>query len=131
MTKTPEHEDLNTSLIAVAGVVGALVVFLMILALQAWYYNVEQAEMYRKAVAPAAEELSRLTTAQQAQLNSYRMIDPSREIVAIPIDRAMALVVRDLAAGRDPLPIPTSQPTTAPATQPVSAAPRPEGTSHE
>jgi hypothetical protein len=138
MAKTPEQEDLNTSMIAIAGVIGAVIIFLMIVALQAWYYNVETAEMYRKVVAPAADELSSVTAEQQGQLNSYRMIDSQKRIVAIPIDRAMGIVVRDLTEGRNPLPVPSSQPTTAATSQPTSATSRstsaasqPGGASHE
>jgi hypothetical protein len=112
MEKTPEQEDLNTSLIAVSGLIGAVVVFFGIVALQAWYYNVEKEEMYRKVVAPAAEELAGATAQQLGQLNSYRMIDNAKQIVAIPIDRAMAFVVQDLAANKNPLPVPASRPAT-------------------
>lgn len=138
MNKTPEQEDLNTSLIAVSGVIGAVVVFVMIVGLQAWYYNVEKEEMYKKVVAPAAEELSSVTAEQQGQLNSYRMIDSRKKIVAIPIDRAMEIVVQDLAAGKNPVSVPSSQPTTAATSQPASgtsrpasAATQPKGASHE
>lgn len=127
MAKTPEQEDLNTSLIAVSGLIGAVVVFFSIVALQAWYYRVEKEEMYRKVVAPAAEELASVTAEQQGQLNSYRLIDSQKQIVAIPIDRAMTLVEQDLAAGKDPLPIPASQPT--PTSPPVPTS-RPVSTSH-
>jgi len=53
MAKAPEQEDLNTSLIAVSGLIGAIVVFVGIVALQAWYYHAEKDELYRKIVAPA------------------------------------------------------------------------------
>ena len=118
MDPTPEQEDLNTPMIAVAGVIGAVVVFLGIVALQAWYYNVEKEEVYRKVVAPAAEELSSVTAEQQGQLNSYRVIDGRRQVAAIPIDRAMGSVVQDLASGRNPLPVPPAPP--APASQPTT-----------
>src|SRR5512140_1204725 len=116
MDPTPEQEDLNTSMIAVAGVIGAVVVFIGIVALQAWYYTVEKGEVYRKVVAPAAEELAGVTAEQQGQLNSYRLIDPRTQVAAIPIDRAMSMVVEDLRAGRNPLPVPPAPP--APASQP-------------
>jgi len=54
-----------------------------------------------------------VTAEQQGQLNSYRLIDQSKQIVAIPIDRAMGIVVQDLAAGKNPLPVPASQPATS------------------
>jgi hypothetical protein len=42
-------------------------------------------------------ELSTMLSQQRAQLEGYRWIDRSKQIVAIPIDRAMAIV-----AGRGP-----------------------------
>ena len=122
MTRTPEQEDLNTSMIAVAGLIGAVIVVFGIVALQAWYYNVEKEEIYRKVVAPVAEELAAVTAEHQGQLNSYRVIDSRKPIVAIPIDRAMAIVTQDLSAGRNPLPIAASQPVI---TSPPAATSRP------
>ena len=43
------------------------------------------------------EEIGSLIAKQQAQLHSYRWVDAKEKIVSIPIDRAMELVVGELA----------------------------------
>jgi hypothetical protein len=92
------QEDVNTPTVAVVGVVGAVLVFAAIVGLQAWFYNWQEQETYRKVVEPANEELTRLVAEQQVQLNRYHAIDSKTGVYGIPIDRAMDLVVRDLAA---------------------------------
>ncbi len=90
-----EREQLNTPMIVVAGVVAAVFVFVVIVALQAWFYNVEQAEVARKIVAATPQELAQVTAQHQGQINGYRYVDREKGIVAIPIDMAMEQVVRD------------------------------------
>lgn len=110
-------DDLNTSSIALVGVVGAIVVFAIIVALQVWFYNLYEVETFRKDISQSPEEIGQLLAQQQAQLHSYRWVDAKRKIASIPIDRAMELVVRDLADGRPPLPVfPKPEPTTTRAT---------------
>ncbi len=110
----------NTPLTALVGVVFAIVLFVIVVFLQAFFYRQEAEENTRKVVAVAPEELSRLKAQQIETLNSYRYVDPSAGVVAIPIDRAMALVVRD--GGRAPWPAvqpPAAAATAAPAKAPA------------
>ena len=95
---TAAKEDLNTPLIVVIGVVSAVVTFVLIVLLQAWFNSQEAAEYHRKVVAPKSEELSRVVAEQQSQLQQYGWVDRERGIVTIPIERAMELVVSE--AGR-------------------------------
>lgn len=85
--------DPNAPLTVLVGVVGAVVLFVVIVLLQAFFYRAERAERERKVVAVGAEELSQLRARQRDQLNSYRWVDPKAGVVAIPIERAMDLVV--------------------------------------
>jgi hypothetical protein len=114
-----EPYDFSASRIALIGVVGALVVFVMIVGVQVLFYNLQEIETYKKDISQTPEEISNLVARQQAQLHSYRWIDPKRKIAGIAIDRAMQLVVDDLAKGRSPLR--TFAPTTTTqATQPAA-----------
>ncbi len=79
--------------------VGAIVTVASVIALQAMFYRIEDAEIVRKTVAP--EEIAILRTKQQADQNRYRWVSEADGRAGIPIDRAMELVVRDLAAGGD------------------------------
>ncbi|MBN1855265.1 MAG: hypothetical protein JW829_21215 [Pirellulales bacterium] len=82
--------------------VGLLSVVLLIdvvMGLQALYFwqldRVETAEdLYR----PPAK-LEDLLAAQRAKLTDYRVVDAKKGAVAIPIDRAMKLVVAELLRG--------------------------------
>ena len=97
-----ETGEPNTPLTALIGVVFAIVLFALVVFLQAFFYRAEEGENARKVVAVAPEELSQLRAQQVETLNSYRVIDPKAGVVAIPIDRAMELVVRD--GGKTPWP---------------------------
>jgi hypothetical protein len=87
--------DPQTSSTLVVAVVGAILVFVIIVALQAFFYHSEETERAKKVYAVAPEELARLRATQQEQISTYRWVDRDRRIVAIPIDRAMELTVRD------------------------------------
>jgi hypothetical protein len=122
----PGGEEPNTPLTAVVGLVFAIVLFAMVVLLQAYFYRQDQRENVRKVVAVAPEELSQLRAQQQELLHSYKLLDPQKGVVAIPIDLAIGLVVRD--GGRVPWPSvqpPVGTPTAsaAPAAQ-APAAPK-------
>jgi hypothetical protein len=95
--------DPSASGTVVVGIVGAVLVLVAIVAMQALFYNAESAETYNKQYRESPQGLTQLRTGQLEQLNSYRWIDQKQGVAAIPIDRAMELVVHDLAAGRDPV----------------------------
>lgn len=80
--------------------VGLLSVILMVdivVGLQAMYYwQLDRTETAEELFQPPAK-LTALTAAQQAQLTDYRIVDAKKGIVAIPISRAMSLVVAELS----------------------------------
>jgi hypothetical protein len=86
--------DPKASSTVVIGVVGALVLVVIVIALQALYYRAEQAEVVRKVYQAAPEEWSRLRAEQEARLHAYRWVDKQKGVVAVPIDRAIELLVR-------------------------------------
>jgi hypothetical protein len=81
-------------------VVGLLAVILtvdVVVGLQALYYwQLNRTETAEELFQPP-KKLSSLQYAQQTQLSDYRVIDAKKEIVAIPINRAMDLVVAELS----------------------------------
>jgi hypothetical protein len=83
--------------------VGLLSVILMIdavVGLQALYYwQLDQVETSEELYSRPAK-LETLLTDQQKLLTDYRVLDAKKGIVAIPIDRAMKLVVDDLSQQR-------------------------------
>ena len=56
-------------------------------------------EIRLEAVVAAQEDLGQIVAAQQNQLNGYRVVDREKNVVAIPIDRAMDLIAREWASG--------------------------------
>ena len=90
------HDDLNTPMIATVGLLGAILVFAIVVLLMVVFYRFEarqQAEMNRQPPA----EVSNLVAEQQAELARYRWVNEQQKIVGIPISRAMDLVVGELS----------------------------------
>ncbi len=107
--------DVNTPVVALVGVVGALVVLVLIVGLMVWFDNLQETEIYKKDISQSPEEISNLIARQQAELHSYRWIDPKRKIASIPIDRAMERVVAELTT-RPAGPVVATRPITTRAT---------------
>jgi len=115
-----ESGEPNTSLTALVGIVFAILLFVVVVLLQAYFYRAEQQETVRKVVAVAPEQLSQLRAQQQELLHSYKLVDQGKGVVAIPIDLAMKLVVSE--GGRSPWP--QVQPPAVPAAGKAPAAPK-------
>ena len=118
-----EGGEPNTPLTALVGIVFAIVLFVVVVFLQAFFYQQQRAENARKVVAVAPQELSQLVSRQLGELHGYRWVDEKAGVVAIPIGRAMGLVVRD--GGRSPWP-PVQPPPPSPPTAPTAAPAAPK-----
>ena len=90
-------DDLNTPKIAVVGFIGAIVVFALIILMQVMFYWAESQQHLVKDIDQPYLEFANLTADQQAKLAKYQWIDEKKKIVAIPIKRAMELVVDELS----------------------------------
>ena len=93
-----ESGDPNVPATVVVGVVGAILLFVLVVLLQAVFYSAERAENQAKVVAPVSEELASLRASQLEVLHSYRWIDQANGVVGIPIERAMELVAWEHSA---------------------------------
>ncbi len=94
------HDDLNTSAIAVVGLLGALIVFAVIVLLMVMFRQVQSRQHYAKDVSQPYTEMSKLAADQEGRLAAYGWVDEKRKIARIPVTRAMDLVAAELA--RDP-----------------------------
>lgn len=92
---TAARENLDTPLIITVGVLLVILTFVIVLLLQAGFYRAESDEHVRKVVEPRNEELASALAAQQADLHAYRWLDKEKGRVGIPIERAMAEVLRE------------------------------------
>jgi len=93
----PDDYGVNTQKLALAAVLSVILVVDLIVGLTAVYYRYqgELEDSARFTEPPAKAEA--LRAKQEALLTDYRLIDPEKGVVGIPIDRAMELVVAELA----------------------------------
>ena len=109
----PDPDTLTTITV---GIVGTLLVIIVVLFVQGLYESANRAEFERKIVREVPAELRSLRAAQRTILNQTGWVDKQNGFVAIPIDKAMALLVAD----PDPaapiiLPAPPETPVASPA----------------
>jgi len=91
-----ERDDLNTPLVALVGVLGTVLVFVIILFLAVLYRRVETQQQYDKDVSQPYTAVADLANRQRGSLASYGWVDQEKGIVAIPIGRAIELAVREI-----------------------------------
>lgn len=91
-------DDPNVPMSFVVGIGGAIVLFVIIVLLQAVFFHMKEAEMNRKVYGEAYEELRALDADQLETLNSYGWVDERNGVARIPISRAMDLMATEAAA---------------------------------
>jgi len=103
-TATVTHDDADpqatpTLLVAAVGVALLVVVVLL---LEVLYQRTAAAEQVRKVISEQPLELRSVQAEQTDRLSHYRWVDEKAGVAAIPIDRAMDLVVEQAnrSAGR-------------------------------
>ena len=89
------YDDPNVPVSVVVGVIGAIFLFVVIVLLQALFFQMQEGEMNRKVYSQAFEELRTLDAQQLEVLNSYGWVDQTNGVAHIPIDRAMEIVARE------------------------------------
>jgi hypothetical protein len=91
------QDELRARPIVIVGIVGAVLVFAFIIALNALFLRVEESEVAEKTAGEAPSDLRLAENEQQALLTEYRWIDQEKGIVAVPIDRAIELMLEEAA----------------------------------
>jgi hypothetical protein len=94
-TGAADTDDPRSSLTLIVGVIGAVIVFLICVLLQALFVATSRAEQQRKIWDTQPAELRSINAEQLERLNDYRWVDQQAGVAAIPIERAMELVVED------------------------------------
>ena len=92
---TFDEDDPRTRSTVVVGALGAILVAITILLLQALHSNTAHTEEYRKEIATPYVELESVEAEQRGKLEGYRWVDQSEGIVAIPIEQAMKQVAAE------------------------------------
>ena len=88
----PDPDALTT---ATVGIVGTILVIVVVVFVQGLYESVNRSEFKRKIVNEAPAELRNLRAAQLTRLHATGWVDKKNGFVAIPIEKAMELLVAD------------------------------------
>jgi hypothetical protein len=94
-----EPDDIGVGMLTVLGAMVAVVIVLIVVLLQAWFYNWKDAMIARRA-GPIDEQTAPAAIAQRQleRIERYGWADPKKRLRAIPITRAMQLIVDENAA---------------------------------
>lgn len=96
------YDDMNNRVIGVIGFVGCAITLALVFFFQALYYGYRDDIEARLADrGPDAPEIV-VQREQQAKLAEYGWVDRDKKIVALPIDKAMELVIQESAAAEKP-----------------------------
>ncbi|MCA9004703.1 MAG: hypothetical protein KDA70_05460 [Planctomycetaceae bacterium] len=89
------YDDLDTTMIAFVGVVGTIITFFLVFAIAAMSNKFESKQTEIKVIEVPDVNSDSILANQAATLTEYRWIDQDKNIVAVPIDRAMEIVVQE------------------------------------
>ena len=96
-----QNDDIDTQAVTVIGLVGAIITFALIVAVQVLYYRMTREDEERKNT-HRPRPVTTLLAEQRASLARYHWIDKDKGVVAIPIERAMELTVKARTAPSKP-----------------------------
>lgn len=119
MTSTPD--DVNAPKIAVVGFLGVVILFAIIVLLVVVFYNAQTQEEFVKDVSEPQVEFDQLAAQQRGNLTDYRLLDKEKGVYAIPISRAMEIVVARRQKN------PEGPPGVTPSGGTPAAGPKPKG----
>ena len=97
------QDRVNTFGVVLIGVVSAVLLWVSVVALQAYYNNTAGSVESERASSGKSREVRDLKAAQVAYLQEGKYVDPRKGLVTIPLDDAMRLVLRDAKAGEKSL----------------------------
>jgi hypothetical protein len=97
-----DESDPKSTPTLLVGAVGMILLMVIVLLVEVLYHRTTQAEVYRKVISEQPLELRQLQAEQLEQLNGYRWVSEPEGVAAIPIDRAVELIVEEAQAGRRP-----------------------------
>ncbi|WP_417379630.1 hypothetical protein [Gimesia sp.] len=89
------YDDLDTTMIAYVGAVGTIITFFTVFAVAALDLSFEKKQNVEKVIEIPEVNSDSILANQAAALSEYRWIDQDKNIVVVPIDRAMEIVVQE------------------------------------
>ncbi len=92
---TRARNDVDLPLVVTVVMVAAVLIWVGVVALQAWFHGELRAEYGRKVIDRPVAELETRLAGQRALLESYKVVDAEAGTVRLPIERAMELVAAE------------------------------------
>ncbi len=89
------YDDPNVAASAVVGIISAILLFVIIVVLQAYFYGAEKSELERKVYSQPYQALQQLDADQLELLNSYGWVSEAEGTVHVPIERAIDLIAAE------------------------------------
>jgi len=86
-------QEANVPLVLTIGIVAGILIIVIIIGLQGWYQSQENDEMAYKADLFKNADLIDLKAAQTDNISHYRWVDNQNNVVSIPIERAMQVMI--------------------------------------
>jgi hypothetical protein len=96
-------DRVNTYGIVLIGMVSAILLWVSVVALQAYYNRTAGQLQDVREAARKSLDVQRLKAAQVAELQDSKYVNPQKGLVTIPIESAKGLVLRDLRDGKPSL----------------------------
>jgi len=87
------RQEPNIARILVIGAVAGILVIVLVIGAQGWYLQEVHEETAVKWEDTPVLWLATLRAGQREKINSYRWVDRQKQTVAIPIDKAMTLLI--------------------------------------
>lgn len=93
------HGDLDIVGIIGYGLIGTILFFVLVVAIQGFFFRYEEAFLAERIYSQTSIELRQHRAAQLDQLGAYRWVSEQENRVAIPIERAMEIVASETGGG--------------------------------
>jgi len=92
-----ETSDVNAKKIIIVGLTSAIVLALILVGLYQLFIAETEKQVYEAVLKPESIPLRDLRAREEETLNSYKLLDPAKQLYQIPIARAMQLLAEEAA----------------------------------
>ena len=99
-TEATVGDGIDSRALTIIGLFGIILTYVLMVGVQVLFYRMDRADHLRKVVKPGYQERIAVERDWAQTLGGYRWVDAGHKEATVPIDQAMADVVRELAAGR-------------------------------
>jgi hypothetical protein len=91
-----EPNEVDVPVVVTVGLVSVFLTVATIFGVQALFFNYEQVQLEQKVISAKDTAAETHLASEETRLASYGWVDREKQRVAIPIERAMGAVVREL-----------------------------------